>query len=161
MSPTPLHTRLISLRLSWADDETFLAEGRLMDVRKRAIVPLAGSIQGPGIIHDMAVRVWLGAADLKIRRVEPVMSAYPFAPSAQTRGESCPDRVADVQRLLGLRLPDGYGDAVMELLHSLHRSGSTIVMVTHDTRFARHAERTIHVFDGRVVEEQVEAGSAH
>jgi putative ABC transport system ATP-binding protein len=49
------------------------------------------------------------------------------------------------------------GDAVMELLHSLHRAGSTIVMVTHDTRFARHAERTIHVFDGRVVEEQVEA----
>ena len=53
------------------------------------------------------------------------------------------------------------GDAVMELLHSLHRAGSTIVMVTHDTRFARHAERTIHVFDGRVVEEQVEAGSGH
>ena len=49
------------------------------------------------------------------------------------------------------------GDAVMELLHTLHRAGSTIVMVTHDTRFARHAERTIHVFDGSVVEEQVEA----
>jgi len=53
------------------------------------------------------------------------------------------------------------GDAVMELLHSLHRAGSTIVMVTHDTRFARHAERTIHVFDGRVIEEQVGAGAAH
>ena len=53
------------------------------------------------------------------------------------------------------------GDAVMELLHSLHRAGSTIVMVAHDTRFARHAERTIHVFDGRVVEEQVGAGAAH
>ena len=53
------------------------------------------------------------------------------------------------------------GDAVMELLHSLHRAGSTIVMVTHDTRFARHAERTIHVFDGRVVEEQVGASAAH
>ena len=49
------------------------------------------------------------------------------------------------------------GDAVMELLHTLHRAGSTIVMVTHDTRFARHAERSIHVFDGRVVEEKVEA----
>jgi putative ABC transport system ATP-binding protein len=49
------------------------------------------------------------------------------------------------------------GDAVMDLLHNLHKAGSTIVMVTHDTRFARHAERTIHVFDGRVVEEQVEA----
>ena len=49
------------------------------------------------------------------------------------------------------------GDAVMELLRSLHKSGSTIVMVTHDARFARNADRTIHVFDGRVVEEQVEA----
>jgi putative ABC transport system ATP-binding protein len=49
------------------------------------------------------------------------------------------------------------GDAVMELLQQLHRSGSTIVMVTHDPRFARHADRTIHVFDGRIVEEQVEA----
>lgn len=48
------------------------------------------------------------------------------------------------------------GDAVMELLRDLHRSGSTIVMVTHDARFARHADRTIHVFDGRIVEEQVE-----
>lgn len=48
------------------------------------------------------------------------------------------------------------GDAVMELLHSLHKAGATIVMVTHDARFARHAERTIHIFDGRVVEERVE-----
>jgi len=49
------------------------------------------------------------------------------------------------------------GDAVMELLHSLHRTGSTIVMVTHDARFARNADRTVHVFDGRVVQEQMES----
>jgi putative ABC transport system ATP-binding protein len=49
------------------------------------------------------------------------------------------------------------GDAVMELLRSLHQTGSTIVMVTHDARFARNADRTIHVFDGRVVEEQMES----
>ena len=48
------------------------------------------------------------------------------------------------------------GDAVMELLRELHRAGSTICMVTHDPRFARHADRTIHLFDGRVVEENVE-----
>ena len=48
------------------------------------------------------------------------------------------------------------GDAVMELLQNLHRTGSTILMVTHDTRFARHADRTVHLFDGRVVEESVE-----
>ena len=46
------------------------------------------------------------------------------------------------------------GDAVMELLQSLHRSGSTILMVTHDTRFAQFADRTVHLFDGRVVEER-------
>jgi putative ABC transport system ATP-binding protein len=44
-------------------------------------------------------------------------------------------------------------EAVMELLRELHREGATICMVTHDPRFARHAERGIHLFDGRVVEE--------
>jgi putative ABC transport system ATP-binding protein len=47
------------------------------------------------------------------------------------------------------------GDAVMELLRDLHRNGSTICMVTHDPRFARHADRTVHLFDGRVVDENV------
>ncbi len=45
------------------------------------------------------------------------------------------------------------GEAVMELLRELHREGATICMVTHDPRFARHADRSIHLFDGRVVEE--------
>jgi len=48
------------------------------------------------------------------------------------------------------------GDAVMELLRDLHRAGSTIVMVTHDNRFARSADRTVHLFDGRIVEEHTE-----
>jgi putative ABC transport system ATP-binding protein len=46
------------------------------------------------------------------------------------------------------------GEAVMELLRELHREGATICMVTHDPRFARHADRTVQLFDGRVVEEQ-------
>jgi putative ABC transport system ATP-binding protein len=45
------------------------------------------------------------------------------------------------------------GDAVMALLRELHREGATICMVTHDPRFAKHADRTIHLFDGRVVED--------
>ena len=48
------------------------------------------------------------------------------------------------------------GEAVMDLLRELHQSGATICMVTHDPRYARHADRSIHVFDGRVVEEQTE-----
>jgi putative ABC transport system ATP-binding protein len=46
------------------------------------------------------------------------------------------------------------GEAVMGLLRELHEAGATICMVTHDPRFARHAERTVHLFDGRVVEEE-------
>jgi cell division transport system ATP-binding protein len=48
------------------------------------------------------------------------------------------------------------GEAVMDLLKELHSSGATICMVTHDPRYARHAERSIHLFDGRVVEEPME-----
>lgn len=54
-------------------------------------------------------------------------------------------------------LDSANGEAVMELLRELHRSGATIGMVTHDNRYARHAERSIHLFDGRIVEENVEA----
>jgi putative ABC transport system ATP-binding protein len=45
------------------------------------------------------------------------------------------------------------GEAVMELLRELHRGGATICMVTHDPRFTRYADRAIHLFDGRIVEE--------
>ena len=45
------------------------------------------------------------------------------------------------------------GEAVMELLSNLHREGATILIVTHDPRFARHAQRSIHLFDGQLVAE--------
>src|SRR5437870_13268589 len=51
------------------------------------------------------------------------------------------------------------GEAVMELLRELHLEGGTICMVTTDPRFARHAERQIHLFDGRIVEESAEPGT--
>jgi putative ABC transport system ATP-binding protein len=49
------------------------------------------------------------------------------------------------------------GEAVMELLRELHRGGATICMVTHDPRYARHADRSIHIFDGKVVDEMAGA----
>ncbi|MBM3747668.1 MAG: ABC transporter ATP-binding protein, partial [Acidobacteria bacterium] len=45
------------------------------------------------------------------------------------------------------------GEAVMDLLRELHRQGATICMVTHDPRYAAYADRSIHLFDGRVAEE--------
>jgi putative ABC transport system ATP-binding protein len=50
-------------------------------------------------------------------------------------------------------LDSANGEAVMELLRELHRVGATICMVTHDPRYAKFADRTILLFDGRVVEE--------
>ena len=45
------------------------------------------------------------------------------------------------------------GEAVMKLLQELHQDGATICMVTHDPRFAAHAQRQVHLFDGKVVAE--------
>ena len=52
------------------------------------------------------------------------------------------------------------GAAVMDLLRELHRNGATICMVTHDPRYEEHADRSVHLFDGRVVDEQT-ATAAH
>jgi spermidine/putrescine transport system ATP-binding protein len=51
------------------------------------------------------------------------------------------------------------GEAVMELLRNLHREGTTICIVTHDPRFARHAEKTVYLFDGRIVDERTDESS--
>jgi putative ABC transport system ATP-binding protein len=56
------------------------------------------------------------------------------------------------------------GESVMGLLKELHDSGATICMVTHDPRYARHASRHVHLFDGRVVqasEPTLSADEAH
>src|SRR5436853_5404595 len=57
-------------------------------------------------------------------------------------------------------LDSANGEAVMGLLSDLHQGGATIVMVTHDSRFSRQATRTVHLFDGRIADEQVETDPA-
>jgi len=53
------------------------------------------------------------------------------------------------------------GESVMELMRDLHREGATICMVTHDPRFSRFADRTIHLFDGRIVDEDADSPETH
>jgi putative ABC transport system ATP-binding protein len=57
-------------------------------------------------------------------------------------------------------LDSANGEAVMELMRDLHRGGATICMVTHDNRYAKYADRTIKLFDGRIVEESSELATA-
>ena len=61
----------------------------------------------------------------------------------------------ETHALAGIHLEIRNGESVMQLLQELHRAGATIAMVTHDPRYARHADRSIHLFDGRIVEENV------
>ena len=51
------------------------------------------------------------------------------------------------------------GKAVMDLLTDLHRQGATICMVTHDPRYADYGDRSVHLFDGRIVEESKPVGA--
>lgn len=112
----------------------------------------------------------MGAAERKQRVVEALEKVgmghrAKHLPSQLSGGQQ--QRVAVARALAGHpavlladeptgNLDSKNGEAVMQLLRDLHKAGATIVMVTHDPRFARNADRTIHIFDGRVVEEQVE-----
>jgi putative ABC transport system ATP-binding protein len=52
------------------------------------------------------------------------------------------------------------GEAVIELLRGLHGEGATICMVTHDPRYAKHADRTVHLFDGKMIDEHAALANA-
>ncbi|WDE04078.1 ABC transporter ATP-binding protein [Thalassomonas viridans] len=52
------------------------------------------------------------------------------------------------------------GDQVMNLLAELNKQGATIVMVTHDSRYTRCANRQIQLLDGQIVTEQKVKGAA-
>ncbi len=66
------------------------------------------------------------------------------------------DRSTAVNEPTG-NLDSSNGEAVMELLRELHRGGSTICMVTHDPRYAQHADRIVQLFDELIVEEETGA----
>ena len=92
----------------------------------------------------------LAGIHLDIQRGEYISIAGPSVAVARAVGGSPSILLADEPTG---NLDSKNGEAVMELLRELHREGSTICMVTHDPRYAKVAERSIHLFDGRVVEE--------
>ena len=113
----------------------------------------------------------LGAADRKQRvlaALEKVGMSHRMKhyPSQLSGGQQ--QRVAVARALVGKpsilladeptgNLDSKNGEAVMGLLQELHRGGAMICMVTHDPRYAAHADRAVHLFDGRVVEDQAAA----
>ena len=111
------------------------------------------------------------SAELK-KRVQEVLERVGMAhrmkhyPSQLSGGQQ--QRVAVARALVGQpsilladeptgNLDSKNSEAVMELLRQLHREGATICMVTHDPRYAQIADRSIHLFDGRIVEDTIGA----
>ncbi len=52
------------------------------------------------------------------------------------------------------------GQVVMDLLSQLNAEGTTICMVTHDDRYAHYAHRVVHLFDGKIVDEEIPSANA-
>jgi len=107
------------------------------------------------------------SSDERKKRVEKALDRVAMAhrmkhyPSQLSGGQQ--QRVAVARALVGQpsilladeptgNLDSKNSEAVMELLRELHRDGATICMVTHDPRYASIADRTIHLFDGRITE---------
>ena len=116
----------------------------------------------------LTYRAGMAAAERK-RRVQESLERVGMAhrmkhyPSQLSGGQQ--QRVAVARALAGspsilladeptVNLDSKNGEAVMELLAELHKEGATICMVTHDPRFAAHANRQVHLFDGLVVSEE-------
>jgi len=110
-----------------------------------------------------------GSATARKERVREALQLVEMAhrlnhyPSQLSGGQQ--QRVAVARALVGEPLilladePTGNldsrnGEVVMELMKKLHQKGTTICMVTHDPRYLQYAQRTIHLFDGRVVDEE-------
>jgi len=113
----------------------------------------------------------IGAADRK-RRAESALERVGMAhrvrhyPAQLSGGQQ--QRVAVARAIAGEpvilladeptgNLDSRNGETVMSLLRDLHRSGTTICMVTHDPRYALYAERTVHMVDGQIVRDEAEA----
>src|SRR5580700_2196320 len=124
--------------------------------------------QAFNLIGDLTLTYRSMAAAERKKRVQEVLERVGMAhrmkhyPSQLSGGQQ--QRVAVARALVGSpsilladeptgNLDSKNSEAVVDLLRQLHRDGATICMVTHDPRYASIADRTIHLFDGRIVEE--------
>jgi putative ABC transport system ATP-binding protein len=154
-------------------------EARLAGLRKRHIgfvfqsfnlideLTVEGNIELALLYHDIS------ASDRK-QRVAEAMDRMKVAhrakhfPTALSGGQQ--QRVAVARAVVAKpaliladeptgNLDSQHGDEVMKMLVELNAGGTTIVMVTHSSAHAQFARRTIHLFDGQVVTENMRQAS--
>jgi len=112
----PLHTRALSVVLAARADGKLDVHGAVLDLRKRGFVPVAGDLQGAGVIHDMRLAGTIDPASARLETLAAEQRSVAFEPSAVTGGESCRDPIDRIAALAGTRLDDGWarrlGDAI-------------------------------------------------
>jgi len=121
------------------------------------------NVELPLVYRDMRASVRKQRVQQALEQVDMVSRTSHY-PAQLSGGQQ--QRVAVARALVGEPLilladePTGNldsrnGGMVMELLKELHQRGTTVCMVTHDPRYLSYAERTLHLFDGVVVDESV------
>ena len=121
------------------------------------------NVELPLVYRDVSKSVRKERVEQALEQVDMLPRAHHY-PAQLSGGQQ--QRVAVARALVGEPLilladePTGNldsrnGGMVMDLLKGLHQRGTTVCMVTHDPRYLAYAERTIHLFDGVVVDESV------
>lgn len=97
----PLHSRALSVTLLQRADGMLDVRGRILDLRKRGFVPVAGDLQTAGVVHDMQLDTVIDPTARRFERLVPEQRAVAFEPSAVTEGESCRDPIDRITALAG------------------------------------------------------------
>lgn len=143
----PLHTRALSVTLAQRADGALDALGYVLDLRKRGFVPIAGDLQGSGIIHDMRLAGVVDPGTGTLQRLGAEQRHVAFEPSPSTGGECCRDPVGRVGELAGARLDASFAGRLSEEIGG-PRGCSHVLTLGHllgsTAAWALARDRTLH-----------------
>jgi hypothetical protein len=108
----PIHSRALAVTLLQRADGKLDAQGYILDVRKRGFVPMAGDLQGTGIIHHMRLDAIVDPETATLETIRAEQPTVAVEPSATSAGESCRDPIAAVEAMAGTSLDGGFSRRV-------------------------------------------------
>jgi len=126
----PLHSRALAIVLHQRADGRLDVRGTLLDLRKRGFVPVAGDLQGSGIVHLMELHAVVDPATAALDSIVATQPSVAFEPTALTGGESCRDPIRVVEALAGTRLDAGFARRTSAVLGG-PRGCSHILTLAH------------------------------